>query len=455
MLCRLRDGEVVTRQKLPLHNLARGRFSPDLSTVAASRKADLMVIWDFDKGEVIRTMANRGFYPDADFLTRDRFGTTHAFVLSGRREVHGWSRDRRQTKFYSAHEVDEVKQRKEELKAGVKALPYFEADPLVVDATADGTLVAMGMRGGDVRIYLANPPELSDAWRTERPSVNRLAFSNSGKYLAASYGGGWVTLFDAETGKSRATFAHKGGVRQLHFSPDDGVLMAVNLRGKMGRCRVPSGEPIPEIHLPPEIRCIDTAGIHIEVGLDGEHVRRIQALTPDVLRAVPLSPNFVPLTRICRASNSGDAIGFTKETVVMWRDVEGNGSAAKIPIVNQRDRFDPSRDVERIAIGPNGKVLAAGYATGRIEIRSLPDFELVATGRANAAKVGGIEFLPDGKTMVSAHFDGQLIFWDTKTWEPQLVIPTGIDIVRAMVLSPDGNQLALSGSGPEVKVFRW
>jgi WD40 repeat protein len=107
------------------------------------------------------------------------------------------------------------------------------------------------------------------------------------------------------------------------------------------------------------------------------------------------------------------------------------------------------RNVVDLSLSPDGKLLAATFEVehfaGGLEIRSVPDLELV---RTLALPIGALgRFSRDGRSLVYGARDGRVWTVDTRTWKPRerpLRVGPGI---RSAALSPDGRLLAATSLG--------
>lgn len=73
------------------------------------------------------------------------------------------------------------------------------------------------------------------------------------------------------------------------------------------------------------------------------------------------------------------------------------------------------------------------------------------------AWVNGIAFSPDGETVLTAGYDGRLIWWPATADEPKpiRVVDAHDGWARAVAVSPDGQLIATSGNDLKVKVWNF
>ena len=74
--------------------------------------------------------------------------------------------------------------------------------------------------------------------------------------------------------------------------------------------------------------------------------------------------------------------------------------------------FPAARDIQAIAISPDGKVLAAAEVENAVSLWELPSGSPLAVLRGHAGRVGSIAFSPDGSTLASASDDGTVRLWN-------------------------------------------
>lgn len=103
---------------------------------------------------------------------------------------------------------------------------------------------------------------------------------------------------------------------------------------------------------------------------------------------------------------------------------------------------------------PSGKYIVAGaqdYSVWRFDVATAAKVELPAE-----SWVRGIAFSPDGKTVVTAGYDGKLVWWSMDADSPQKLrsLDAHQGWIRAIAVSPDGNLLASVGNDQVVRLWK-
>lgn len=157
-------------------------------------------------------------------------------------------------------------------------------------------------------------------------------------------------------------------------------------------------------------------------------------------------------------------------------------------------RVEDVGDARALALSPAGDVAALGRADGVIEVRRLPDLDVVATLRPHGGAVTGLAFSPDGARLASTGEDGRLVVssasdlaelhtetvgeplyaacWtpdggallyggharvvdrlDTRSWTRERLLEGQPYFVTTLGVSPDGSRLAIGDESCDVWIY--
>ncbi|HEV3004122.1 MAG TPA: protein kinase, partial [Pirellulales bacterium] len=238
-----------------------------------------------------------------------------------------------------------------------------------------------------------------------------LAISSDGRYLAGRLADGFLSLFDAQSGRQLAHLdeqAHgqmtQGQVFSLAFSPDGHAL----------------------------------AGLH-------GYWQNLTALVWDVPQGT------------CRGeAAAGQQLRFSADggLLATWGDskplellspksVESRGKLSLLPAA--------------AALSPDGKLLAAATGDretpGEIKLWNVETLtEAVTLRNSHLAGVTAMVFSPDGQRIATASHDATIKFFRTETGDELATITTGGAAIDRLVFSPNGELLA-GGAGSLVQVW--
>jgi len=100
----------------------------------------------------------------------------------------------------------------------------------------------------------------------------------------------------------------------------------------------------------------------------------------------------------------------------------------------------------RLAISPNGSLLASGDSTRGIKLRELKTKRLLRAITGHKDAIYSMVFSADSRTLATSSWDGTAKLWNVSSGELLLTIPSDLGVVWSAAFSQDGRFLAI-GSG--------
>ncbi len=130
------------------------------------------------------------------------------------------------------------------------------------------------------------------------------------------------------------------------------------------------------------------------------------------------------------------------ELVVAWGDCFV--TVCDVSDGTMRVAFRP-RQGWRVAVSPNGRVLAAGCSDRAIRIWDRDQDQEVACLQGHDGVVQIVAFAPDGQTLASGTSAGSVTLWHAPSWQELGSFKTSLSAINDLTFSPDGNTLAICG----------
>ena len=313
-------------------------------------------------------------------------------------------------------------------------------------------------------------------------SVNTVAFSLDGKYLATAGNGNTARIWDASTGREVQAFRHSEAVSSVAFTPDATSLVVLTLGGigvwdiASGRqVRKPLGivrvdamhsgytDPAKSLAISPDGRRLATAHFDGRVRLqdiDGEH--EIVVGTHDVVaHAVAFSPDNAFLVtgsgdntaRVWSLANGAEVMRLPHTSCVLSVAFDAHGGriatggcegVARVWDRNsgrELTRFDLRTMVQSVAFSPDGSRLATAGDDNLARLWDLTSG--VETARmVHDDPVQSVAFSPDGRRLATGTKEGTVTAWETGGGPERAVLPHPDWIVTSIAYSPEGGHVA-------------
>ena len=309
------------------------------------------------------------------------------------------------------------------------------------------------------------------------------AFGPRGRRLAVVRHRGRVTLWDLQRGSSRRLGQHPGGP-QLAFSPDGRHLVSksytlvrrweLSTPGAAPRSRVidqgrllaatragalvVTGHPDPRIfdgvtgktvfRLPPGSR----VGFPASISANGRAFAMIKVFDTRMLLITPrlgqrpLEPVRIG-GQVRTTALSGDgrilAVGTLAGQVQLWDTVRRE----RLETINTGRGW-----VTALAFSADARRLWIGHMLGNLTLRSVVPRHLRGVAR-HRGSVGRVLFSPDGKQLVTAGWDGRMLYWDQHRGRPKDEVKAHQGAIMGMAFSRDGKLLATGGEDSVIKVW--
>jgi len=275
-----------------------------------------------------------------------------------------------------------------------------------VTCSADGSLLAVGDRTGQVRLLDAGALEERRRFDGHGGALSALHFDPRGERLVAASAEGRARIFDSADGRLLGEIAaHEPWIYSAEFSPDGLYLV--------------------------------TAGADHTVKVwHAESLRRVATLRGHVDRVFQ-ARFFGAGSGVISGSEDGTARLFD------WREPD---QARSLPA--------GCSQVWSVAVAPDGRHVISGGDDGIVNLWDLQDVSGVPRRlRGHAGAVTCVAIDRSGDTLASVGADGSLRLFEFPSGAERAVIQAHEGFAYAVSFSPDGRQVLCAGTDRVVKLF--
>ena len=359
----------------------------------------------------------------------------------------------RQAKILFSNSLSEQSNALRDENFQVSMLLGIEAYRRIATVQTLGTLLNIGQ---------ANP-RLSQILTGHSDAVSTIAFSPNGKILASGSQDKTILLWDMET---RKPIGQLGGspvaITSIAFSPDGKTLASVGYDKTITLWDIASRSPI-GLPLQGHSNVVSAVAFSPECdsppGAPAERCGKLLASgSYDSSILLWDMKTLQPIGRLTGHSNAISSIAFSPDSkvlvsssydnTVVWWDLQNMRPMSRLTGLTGA--------VSSTAFSPDGKLLASGSCS-KLDQDKCTEGEIILWDTKTFQPIGqplightdfvtSVTFSPDSQTLASGSNDNTILLWDVATGKPLGEPLSGhSDIVTSVAFSPDGQTLA-SGS---------
>ncbi|HEX5201101.1 MAG TPA: helix-turn-helix domain-containing protein [Actinoplanes sp.] len=320
-------------------------------------------------------------------------------------------------------------------------VPITDSTITVVAFAPDGSSVLVGAKDHSVTIVGATRRRLETGFTTW---VNAAAYAPDGRLVAVGGSNGTIAVFDA-AGARVDTIAGSAQVTSLAYTRDGSMLLAAaadgTVRGFPARPRAVPG----------------LGGPLFSVGFARDGSRLVAASTGDTGRVSTWSATTSAASTVALPAWLGPPDG-TSAISPDGRLIAAGSATGRVVVVGEGRPpvrlTGATAVIEQLAFGPRGDLVAAGSDDGFVHLWDVGGkaFPPLNAGGLTAS----VAFSPDGKLLAGASVDRSVHLWDVRdpAHARPVATPGGFDnYAWSVAFSPDSATLAAGGADDTIR--RW
>jgi WD40 repeat protein len=277
--------------------------------------------------------------------------------------------------------------------------------------------------------------------------VRALAFAPDGRTLASAGGvyfrSGEVRLWDVAQGKELSRLpGYTEAVQAVTFSPDGRLLATATTDGGLRVWAL----------TPPQLRAVVPGNLRCPSSLTFCRDGQVAAGLPGAVRARDLATGVEHVL----FRGEGGTMAMSPHGTLVASGWDGNGNLSLRDLARGRERAyrpPPVAVVCRLGFSPDGRLLAASYYTGAIQVWDTGNHRLRHTLHGHEGWVACLAFSPDGRTLASAGQDRIIRLWDLATAQEKRQVVGHTGPVESLAFAPDGKLLASGSYDKTVRVW--